>query len=55
MSAPSAATIHHDRERVTGHGIRVADRAETEQLKTDSGFHHITIGDLQTRPVATDR
>jgi uncharacterized protein (DUF1786 family) len=47
MSAPSAATIHHDRERVARHGIRVVDRSEAEQLKTDSRFQHVKTGDLQ--------
>ena len=47
MTAPSAATIHHDRERVTRHGIRVMDRSEAEQLKADSRFTHLKTGDLQ--------
>ncbi len=49
MTAPAAATIHHDRERVTRHGIRVVDHAEAEQLKTDSTFQHVRTGDLQPR------
>jgi len=47
MSAPSAATIHHNVQRVTAHGIRVVDAAEAEDLKRDSRFHHIRTGDLQ--------
>ena len=47
MSAPAAATIHHDMQRVAAHGIRVVDAAEAEALKSDSRFHHIRTGDLQ--------
>jgi uncharacterized protein (DUF1786 family) len=47
MSAPSAATIHHDVQRVVAHGIRVVDAAEAEALKRDSRFHHIRTADLQ--------
>jgi uncharacterized protein (DUF1786 family) len=47
MSKPAAATIHHDMQRVTAHGIRVVDEAEAEGLKDDSRFHHIRTGDLQ--------
>ena len=47
MSAPAAATIHHDLQRVAAHGIRVVDAAEAEALKRDSRFHHIRTADLQ--------
>ena len=47
MTAPAAATIHHDRERVTRHGIRVVDRAEAEKKKKDPAFGHVSVGDLQ--------
>jgi uncharacterized protein (DUF1786 family) len=47
MSEPSAATIHHDMQRVAAQGIRVVDAAEAEALKNDSRFHHIRTGDLQ--------
>ncbi|MEE4114054.1 MAG: DUF1786 family protein [Desulfobacteraceae bacterium] len=47
MSEPAAATIHHDVQRVTAHGIRVVDAAEAEALKRDSRFHPIRTGDLQ--------
>ena len=47
MSAQSAATIHHDLQRVTAHGIRVVDAAEADGLKNNSRFHHIRTGDLQ--------
>jgi len=47
MSASSAATIHHDRDRVTRHGIHIAEEDEAEQLKQDSSFQHVKTGDLQ--------
>lgn len=47
MSESSAATIHHQVQRVTAHGIRVVDAAEADGLKNDSRFHHIRTGDLQ--------
>ena len=47
MSAPSAATIHHDVQRVTAHGIRVVEAAEAEALRRDSRFYGIHTGDLQ--------
>lgn len=49
MSAPSAATIHHDLQRVTAHGIRVVDVVEADGLKDNSRFHHIRTGDLQLK------
>ena len=47
MTAASAATLHHDLSRVAGHGIRVVEDKDAERLKTDSGFQHVRIGDLQ--------
>jgi len=47
MSKSSAATIHHDMQRVAAHGIRLVDEAEADGLKDDSRFHHIRTGDLQ--------
>jgi uncharacterized protein (DUF1786 family) len=47
MSEPSAATIHHDLQRVAAHGIRVVDTAEAEGLMSHSQFHHIRTGDHQ--------
>jgi uncharacterized protein (DUF1786 family) len=47
MSRLSAATIHHDMQRVAAHGIRVVDAAEAENLKSDSRLRHIRLGDLQ--------
>ncbi len=47
MSYQSAATVHHDMQRVTAYGIRVVDAAEADGLTNDSRFHHIRTGDLQ--------
>ena len=47
MSAHSAATIHHDLQRVAAHGIRVVDAGEARGLKDDPRFHHIRTGDLR--------
>jgi uncharacterized protein (DUF1786 family) len=47
MSVDAAATIHHDRKRVAGHGIHVVDALEAEGLAADSRFRPIHTGDLQ--------
>jgi uncharacterized protein (DUF1786 family) len=48
MAEPSAATIHHDLQRVTAQGIRVVAADEAEGLIGDARFDHIRTGDLQT-------
>jgi uncharacterized protein (DUF1786 family) len=48
MAEQSAATIHHDLQRVAARGIRVVAAAEAEELISDSRFDHIRTGDLQT-------
>ena len=47
MSAASAATVHHDMQRVVELGIRVVDPAEAQDLTDDPRFSHIRTGDLQ--------
>jgi uncharacterized protein (DUF1786 family) len=47
MSKPSAATIHHDMQRVTARGIRVVETDEAQGLQQNSRFSHIRTGDLQ--------
>ncbi len=47
MSASSAATIHHDRERVRSFGIQVVEDAEAEELKGNRKYSHLNIGDLE--------
>jgi uncharacterized protein (DUF1786 family) len=47
MSAEAAATIHHDLQRVSAHGIRVVSAAEAKALKPDSRFNQVGLGDIQ--------
>jgi len=47
MSTSAAATIHHDMEKVTAHGIRVAAADEAEGFIGDPDFSPIRSGDLQ--------
>ncbi len=45
MSTSAAATIHHDSERVQGHGITVVGEAEAAAWN-EPGFSRIRLGDL---------
>ncbi|WP_319522820.1 DUF1786 family protein [uncultured Desulfosarcina sp.] len=47
MSTSAAATIHHDVEKVTAHGIRVVADDEAEGLIGNPDFSSIRSGDLQ--------
>ena len=47
MSTSAAATIHHDVERVTAHGIRVVSDDEAEGLIGNPDFSPVRSGDLQ--------
>ncbi|BBO90023.1 DUF1786 family protein [Desulfosarcina ovata] len=47
MSEPAAATIHHDRDRVSAHGIRVVAASEADRLKTDTRFAQVRTADIQ--------
>ncbi|MFC1532524.1 DUF1786 family protein [Thermodesulfobacteriota bacterium] len=47
MSDSSAATIHHDLERVRSFDIRVIGDKEAENLKLDKGYSHLDISDLE--------
>lgn len=47
MTERSAATIHHDRQRVIAHGIDVVSEAEADGLKKDPRFHHLRSADVQ--------
>ncbi len=47
MSTSSAATIHHDLEKVRSSGIRVVADGEAEALRNDPGYKHLNLGDLQ--------
>jgi len=47
MSRSSAATIHHDLERVTSTGIRVIDDLEAEELRKGKAYNGFSIGDIE--------
>lgn len=47
MSKAACATIHHDPNKVTAHGIRVVSEAEADGWVEDPRFNHIRTGDLQ--------
>ncbi len=47
MSASSAATIHHDLEKVRSFGIRVIEDNEAEMLQDNPRYKHLILGDLQ--------
>ena len=47
MSISSAATIHHDLEKVRSSGITVVEDQVAEGLKKDPGYSPLILGDLQ--------
>lgn len=47
MSVSSAATIHHDPEKVRASGINIVEDNEAERLKTNPEYSSLTLGDLQ--------
>ncbi len=47
MTTASAATIHHDPNKVAGHGIDLVEDEEAERLKAHDDFQHVRLGDLQ--------
>ena len=47
MSASSAATIHHNLDRVRSWGIKVVDDKEAEALGQTGNYHTLTTGDLE--------
>ncbi len=47
MSFSSAATIHHNLERVRSLGIRVVEDHEVDVLLKNEGYRNVTIGDLE--------
>lgn len=47
MSTISAATVHHDLQRVAAHNIRVVESDEAVGLISDPRFHHFRTADLQ--------
>ncbi|MFH1487290.1 MAG: DUF1786 family protein [Pseudomonadota bacterium] len=54
MSRTSAATVHHDPERVRSRGIRVVEDGEAEELKKTRRYIHLELADLdieRLRPI----
>jgi uncharacterized protein (DUF1786 family) len=47
MSASSAATIHHNTEKVRSWGIEVLENGEVDGLRRDKGYSPLTLGDLE--------
>jgi uncharacterized protein (DUF1786 family) len=47
MSTSAAATINHDMDKVRAAGIDVISDKDAENLKGKTGFHTITLADLQ--------
>ena len=46
MSVSAAATLHHDLEKISAWGIQVVDDSTAENLKTDGGYVHVHLADL---------
>ena len=51
MSASSAATVHHDAERVRSFGIRVVPDDEAEDLGRSGGYARLVTGDLDVERI----
>ena len=47
MTTSTAATIHHNPEKVRSMGIRIVEEEEAEDLKLSKGYSHLDIGDLE--------
>ena len=53
MSSSSAATIHHDPERVKALGINIVDDSKAEALRANRRYSHLQIGDLDPERIKT--
>jgi len=51
ISAPAAATLHHDPARVAAMGLQVAGDAEIAGLKADRDYTSVTLGDIEPRRI----
>jgi uncharacterized protein (DUF1786 family) len=47
MSVSSAATVHHDLDKVRSWGINIIEDAQAETLQDDNRYSTLTIGDLE--------
>lgn len=46
MTAPAAATLHHNPARVSSWGIEIMDEAEAGNLLQDGSYSHLVLGDI---------
>ena len=46
MSVSSAATVHHNLERVRSYGIKIIEDEEAEDLRNKRDYHCLNIGDI---------
>ncbi len=46
ISAPAAATLNHDLERVTAWGLRIVSEEDAQILAEDATYSHIVLADL---------
>ena len=53
MSRSSAATLHHDLQKVTGWGIQVVDQGKIEALQKEPGYSSVWIGDIDVERLKT--
>ncbi|MDB9822933.1 DUF1786 domain-containing protein [Deltaproteobacteria bacterium] len=51
MSCSSAATIHHNTEKVRSLGIEVIDDSEAEKLKDDDNYSNLDIRDVEPKKI----
>jgi uncharacterized protein (DUF1786 family) len=47
ISAPAAATLHHDPERVRSWGVRIEEGAALERHLADPAYSRVTLSDVQ--------
>ena len=47
MSRSAAKTLHHNPARIEDWGIQVVSNDESEQLKNETGFNRLVLGDLE--------
>lgn len=48
MSVSSAATIHHDLEKVRSWGIKIIEDSAAHDLRLNRKYNHLTFGDLES-------
>ena len=46
MTAPAAATLHHDPAKVSSWGIEIMEEAAAGNLRQDGSYSHLVLGDI---------